>query len=87
MCNHFFWPLSSILKGLAWLTFMKVLDGAGTPVLAAVSPTIRAEADKYKGAYLRPIGKLDKFGGQAQNDELAKELWTTTEQLLREWNV
>ena len=34
-----------------------------------------------------PIGKLSEPSKQARNDELAKELWETTEALLKEWDI
>lgn len=81
------WPVSSMLRSISRLTFLNVTDGAGTPLIAAASPKVRAEADKYKGAYLRPIGKLAKPSKQAQSEELSNELRATTLELLKEWGV
>lgn len=81
------WPISSILRSISRLTFLNVIDGTGTSLIAAASPTVRAEADKYKGSYLKPIGKLAKPSKQAQSEELSNELRATTLELLREWGV
>ena len=85
--DRFPFPLSSLLRTFSRVTFSSVQDGAGTPVIAAVSPSIRIEKDKYQGAYLEPMGKLAKVSSLAQDDERAKELWDTTESLLKEWNI
>ena len=50
--DRFPFPLSSLLRTFSKATFSSVQDGAGTPIIAAVSPSIRVEKDKYQGAYL-----------------------------------
>ena len=85
--DRFPFPISSLLRTFSKATFSSVQDGAGTSIIAAVSPSIRVEKDKYQGAYLEPIGKLAKVSPLAQDDERAKELWDTTESLLKEWNI
>ena len=72
---------------MARLTFMSVRDGSYTPLVAAASPDVRKEADKYRGAYLVPIGKFGEIAKQAQEEDRAKELWNTTETLLKEWGL
>ncbi|EJC97974.1 NAD-binding protein [Fomitiporia mediterranea MF3/22] len=81
------WPISTLFFALVRLTFMNVRDGAGTLIIAALSPKVRTEADKYKGGYLTPIGKLGKPSKQAQSAELATELMKTTEELRKEWGL
>lgn len=61
--------------------------GAYTSVFAAASPIVRENPDKYKGAYLEPVAQLGKPYEQALNDGLAKELWETTEEILKEIGV
>ncbi|EJC97973.1 NAD-binding protein [Fomitiporia mediterranea MF3/22] len=85
--TRFKWPISTLLLTLVRLTFMNVRDGAGTLIIAAVSPKVRAESEKYKGRYLTPIGKLTKPSKQAQNNELAAELVKTTVELRKEWGL
>jgi len=56
--------------------------GADTSVFAAVSPVVRANPEKYKGAYLVPVGKLKTLNAHARNPQLAKDLWETSEKQL-----
>ncbi|KAL5482611.1 hypothetical protein ACEPAI_9205 [Sanghuangporus weigelae] len=85
--ERFTYLISTILRVFAQITFRNVRDGAGTPIIAVVSPGVRTEAEKYRRGYLMPIGKLSKPSNQAQNDELAREVWATTETLLKEWGI
>jgi hypothetical protein len=64
------------------LFFYTTVDGSYTSTIAAASPEVRANADKYKGAYLKPIGVIGKATAQANDKELAQALWTTTENWL-----
>lgn len=73
-----------ILLFLCRMVMMDVTRGAGTPVLAATSPEALKNPDKYKGAYMEPMGKISKASKTAENAALAQELWTTTETLLAE---
>lgn len=81
-----------VIGPLAMFVFSKVFKpatvGAYASVFAAGSPTVKAERDKYKGAFLWPPGKLDKPPApQVESTELAEEVWNTTEKLLKEWGV
>lgn len=60
--------------------------GASTVAFAAAGSQVRAEAEKYKGAYIKPegIGRTSRAG---EDKELAKELWDTTEGLVKEWGL
>lgn len=66
---------------------MSPIQGAGTPVLAATSPEAKKNPEKYKGAYMEPMGKISKVSKTAANAALAQELWTTTETLLNEMEL
>lgn len=66
---------------------MNVVDGSYTILFAAAAPEVKKDADRYKGSYLVPIGKLASPSARAQNDELATELWDTTERFMQEWNL
>jgi NAD(P)-dependent dehydrogenase (short-subunit alcohol dehydrogenase family) len=57
-------------------------EGAYTTILAAASPDVRTRPEKYKGAYLVPVGRIFKLGKTARNPELGPELWRTTEEFL-----
>jgi hypothetical protein len=72
---------------LARLTFMSVASGAHTILFAAAAPDVRRDADAYRGAFLVPVAKLGAPSRLAQNEELALELWDTTERLIQEWEL
>ncbi|KAF8994917.1 short-chain dehydrogenase [Cyathus striatus] len=62
------------------------LEGAITPLFAAVAPEVRANKAKYGGAYLMPYGEVsrDDLSEDAKNPELAKDLWNTSEKVIAE---
>ncbi|KAF9559293.1 NAD-binding protein [Agrocybe pediades] len=61
--------------------------GAFTSVFAAASPEVKAEPEKYRGAYLIPVARIAKPSKNAQDERLAKELWETTEAKLKELSM
>jgi NAD(P)-dependent dehydrogenase (short-subunit alcohol dehydrogenase family) len=68
-----------------WLMnlFLAMPDrGAFTSLIAAASPAVRADPQKYKGVYLQPVGELVEPSDQAKDPKLAEELWRTTESYL-----
>jgi len=66
------------------LMFTPLKKGVSNQVFAAASPQVRENADKFKGAYLVPIGNVGKPSKSAENSQLAAELWNATEQILKE---
>ncbi len=71
-----------IIRLWAWLTFDTPSEGAYGTVFAVASPDVRADRDKYKGAYIVPPGLVGTpQTPQAESAELAEELWQTTESL------
>jgi len=57
--------------------------GAYTSVHAAASPTIREQAEKYKGAFIEnEYGVVAEPSENARDPEIAAELWKTTEEFL-----
>jgi hypothetical protein len=64
------------------LFFRSPDEGSRTSVVAAASPKVRNKAELYKGAYLEPVGQLATPSKVAQDAELGRELWTTTETFL-----
>jgi hypothetical protein len=71
------------LKILMWLFFHTWERGAYTSVHAAASPTIREQAEKYKGAYIESeYGVIVEPSENARDPEIAAELWKTTENFL-----
>ena len=60
-------------------------DGGYTPAWAAASRTVGEERDNYKGVYLVPYDAIEEASEAARREDLAKELWETTERILREF--
>ncbi|KAH9992310.1 hypothetical protein BJV77DRAFT_945507 [Russula vinacea] len=65
------------------LFFISPHDGGYTPAWAAASRQVFEERDKYKGKYLVPFGVLEEASEDARREDLAKELWDTTEGILK----
>ena len=63
--------------------------GAHPSVIAAASPAVKADREKYRNGFVwQPVGALgDSPTPQCNDEQLANELWATTEALLREWNI
>jgi len=62
--------------------------GAFTSVFAAAAPAVREETGRYKATYLLPPGRIGAPPHpDARNPVLARELWDTTERLLREMEI
>lgn len=75
---------------LARTFFVSTVVGSGNSLICAVGPEIRSgpNAERYKGAYTVPIGKIATPTKPPANDEdLAKELWDTTHALFKEWDL
>ncbi|KAF9457627.1 NAD-P-binding protein [Collybia nuda] len=70
---------------IAWwimrLLFMDPDVGAFTTAFAAASPVVK-EDERYRGGYLQPIAKLGKALDLENGEDLAKELWNTTESVI-----
>ncbi|KAL7281917.1 hypothetical protein ACG7TL_003383 [Trametes sanguinea] len=75
--------LAPLYRMIANLTFISPIKGAYGPVFSAASPIPRAQPDAYRGAYLKPPGKLAKSNPVADREDLQKELWETTDGFLR----
>ena len=58
-------------------------DGALTPLFGAAHPVVWKERSTYGGAYLMPFGVIEEPSEDAQNADLAKELWATSEQVIQ----
>ncbi|KAI0336796.1 NAD-P-binding protein [Cubamyces sp. BRFM 1775] len=77
-----------VIKSLLGWFFVSPSEGAYTSVFAAASPVVKAERDRYKGAWLEPPGKLvTPPTPHAEDKELAEELWKTTETILRSFDL
>lgn len=73
--------LASIFMGLFFVT---PEVGAYNSCFAAASPLIRQHPEKYKAIYLVPVGVIQAPGKNAQRDDLARDLWETTENVLKD---
>jgi hypothetical protein len=72
-----------ILKIVMRLFFKTWDKGAYNSVFAAASPVVREHPEIYKGAYIeKDHGKVMKPSENAQDPEIAAELWKTTEEFL-----
>lgn len=85
-------PIGLIYPFLRPLLFTPAEEGSYTSILAAASPKVRAEPEKYKGCYMIPVGKVPNppMGAStiaSRDPELAKELWATTEKFLAELEI
>lgn len=75
-------PYPRLIGALLWLFATDPAQGAYTSCFAAASPLVRAEPEKYKGAYLEPVGKIGAASANSQRVDLQDELWATTERYL-----
>jgi hypothetical protein len=73
--------------GLARMFALDEVMGAWTPSFAAAGVEVRENKEKYKGAYMTWWKQIEVPMPQARSEKLAKELWETTEEVLRELNV
>ncbi|KAI0058951.1 NAD(P)-binding protein [Artomyces pyxidatus] len=67
------------------LFFISPYEGGYTPAWAAASKEVAAYPEKYKGKYLVPYGIIEEASVDARREDLAQELWRTTEQLVRDF--
>lgn len=59
------------------------IDGALTPLFAATNDIVWVEKEKYGGAYLMPFGVISEPSENAQNPDLARELWAASERVVK----
>ncbi|KZP16710.1 short-chain dehydrogenase [Athelia psychrophila] len=59
------------------------LEGALTPLFAATNQIVWVEKEKYGGAYLMPFGVIEEASDNGRNTQLAKDLWATSEQVIK----
>jgi len=64
------------------LFFVGAEKGSYTSCFAAASPLVRSYPQKYKNQYLIPIGKIGKLATNAKRDDLALNLWNSTEKIV-----
>ncbi|OSD01953.1 hypothetical protein PYCCODRAFT_1468227 [Trametes coccinea BRFM310] len=85
---HSVGPILSHLYALITnLTFATPAKGAYSTVFAAASPVPRENADEYKGAFLKNPGVKTTVSPVAEITANLRELWVTTERILKEVGV
>uniref|UniRef100_A0A8H7XNA4 NAD(P)-binding protein n=1 Tax=Psilocybe cubensis TaxID=181762 RepID=A0A8H7XNA4_PSICU len=80
--THFNYP--RLTNFIASIFFKGPEEGAYNSALAAASPIVRQCADKYKGAYLYPVGRIISPAPATMSTQVQDDLWETTEKYLRE---
>jgi hypothetical protein len=73
-----------IFKPIISLFFSHPDKGAYNSVFAAASEDVIKEREKYRGAYLMPVGRVSKPTKVARDEELAKELMNSVDAFLQE---
>ncbi|CAE6488562.1 unnamed protein product [Rhizoctonia solani] len=62
--------------------FIDEAAGARNSVYAASNPSVRSDPEKYRGKFMTPVGKITVPSALAQNQDLARDLWTLTEKIV-----
>ncbi|KAF9486213.1 NAD(P)-binding protein [Pholiota conissans] len=79
------WPfLANIMMELF---FMRPEAGSYTSCFAAASPLIEEFPEKYRYAYLEPVGHIGTLSPNALSVNLASQLWDTTEKILKDLKI
>ncbi|KAI0339168.1 NAD-P-binding protein [Trametopsis cervina] len=79
---------SRIFILFSYLFFRSAVKGSYGSVFAAASPTVRENADAYRGAYLDPDRRnLRAPNEDVYKEDLADELWKSTQTILSEIGV
>ncbi|KAG5653741.1 hypothetical protein H0H81_010998 [Sphagnurus paluster] len=77
-----------IIANIVFALFFDVPEvGAYTSCFTAASPQVRANPEKFKGAFVEPVGVVTEPSENAKNDALARELWETTEAILKDLGI
>jgi hypothetical protein len=69
------------------LFFVSPEVGAYNTCFAAASPLVRQHPEQYKGAYLVPVGVIEEPEKNAKRNDLALELWETSERVLKDIGI
>jgi len=80
-------PISWLVDVLVYPFFVYPDVGAYTSAFAAASSDIVQNPDKFKGAYLVPVGNVRKPTVTGSSEELANELWAAIETFLAEKGI
>jgi hypothetical protein len=69
-----------------WFFTAPSASGANS-MWAAASKEPKVQSELYEGSFVQPVGKIMKLDETSGNERLAKELWETTESILKEIGV
>ncbi|KAF5318614.1 hypothetical protein D9619_010976 [Psilocybe cf. subviscida] len=79
--------LTRILAPIVNLFFRTPAQGAWNSLFAAASPIVRSQPNRFKGAYLVPVGKPGFLSINATKEVLQDEVWDTTQKMLAKWET
>ncbi|KAH6867584.1 hypothetical protein B0T10DRAFT_541860 [Thelonectria olida] len=66
------------LKTIARMTFLTAEQGAASPLFVATASEVRKDAEKYKGQFIMPIGKVGTPNPVVNDERQVKGLWEVT---------
>ena len=76
-------PLGLIFNPLIRMFFVSPEIGAYNSCFVAASPLVDQDV-RYRGAYVKPVGKIADGGVNVQREALQEELWETTVRILED---
>lgn len=76
--------LKQIFSLILHLIFVPMREGAMNSAYAVASPEVKTNAERFKGAYLNPVGQIADPSPQARDERLGNELYVTTLEILKE---
>lgn len=82
------WFLRAIYRFLIVpLAFVPVDKGVHTSLFAAAGKKVKEEPENYRGAFLDPVAQLSKPSEDALREDLADDLWSLTNEVLKDTRV
>ena len=78
-------PLRAVVEPIVNLFFVSPDVGALNSCFAAASAEVGKDKERYRGAYLHPVGKVKEVSKIAANEALQDELWESSERILKAW--
>jgi len=70
--------INAFIKTIARFSFLTPEQGSANSTSAATAKEVRQNAEKYKGKFLVPVGKVEIPSIVAEDDRLVKGLWENT---------
>jgi NAD(P)-dependent dehydrogenase (short-subunit alcohol dehydrogenase family) len=69
---------NAFIRTLARISFLTSEQGSATPIFAATAKKVRQNAEKYKGKFLVPVGRIESPNIVVEDDRQVKGLWENT---------